>query len=131
MTLEELLLALFPGGSTMTLADEDFFSGTASVGGETLQFIGTANTAEVGVDLALKVAAATIKIAIATDKNMLKAARGDVIHRGDGLLLELRDCVDLLNIGDIQQVMWDERPLLRCHLGRPNIKTAIDLARIG
>src|SRR6266571_296563 len=54
-----------------------------------------------------------------------------IVDCGDSLLLKLRDAIDLLGIGDIQQVMWDERSFLRRHFGRADIQATIYLARIG
>ncbi len=89
MTSDVLLRKLFPRGFSLERAQEDFFTGTAPVAGETLRMIGTANAAEVGVDLALRLAQAvldTVRSHPGQPILFLLDTRGQRLRRRDELL---------------------------------------------
>jgi len=66
----------------------------------------------------------------ATNQERLVLTRQNIFNGSDGLLLELRDGIRLLEINYIQQVVADQCTFLCCHLGRADIQTPIDLARV-
>ncbi len=61
MTRDELLTAFFGDGFRPTHSDDHCFTGRARIGDETVTVIGTANRAEVGVDLCLRMAASVLE----------------------------------------------------------------------
>jgi len=60
MNRDAVLAAVFPQERLLEENEPDFFSGTALAGEETVRFVGTANAVEVGVALALRIAAVVI-----------------------------------------------------------------------
>jgi malonate decarboxylase gamma subunit len=104
MTRDELLHRLFPRGVSLQAGDADFFAGTASVGGETVQFIGTAGAAEVGADLALRLAGAVLDtvrnhprrpIVFLLDTRGQRLRRRDELLGLNGYMAHLAKCVEV------------------------------------
>lgn len=104
MNREQLLPALFPSGWSEQSADAVSFTGTGKVGAETLQVIGSANAAEVGGDLALRMARAVLDtvrdhpgrpILFLLDTQGQRLRRRDEMLGLNGYMAHLAKCVEI------------------------------------
>lgn len=103
MTLTELLTALFPGGHDVRVED-GLAAGTGELGGAEVAVIGAVDGAEVGVALALRLAAEVLGVVRSQPGRpflFLVDTRGQRMSRWDemlglsGALAHLAECVEL------------------------------------
>jgi len=101
---ETLLQQLFAGQYALTQRDPDFFCGSGQSAGQTVQVIGTAGAAEVGVDLVLRMAQAILQTVRAHPGRtllLLLDTQGQRLRRRDELLglnaymAHLAKCVEM------------------------------------
>jgi malonate decarboxylase gamma subunit len=104
MNREQLLTALFPAGCSEQAADFHSFTATGEVGDETVQVIGSANAAEVGGELALKMARAVLDtvrdhpgrpILFLLDTQGQRLRRRDEMLGLNGYMAHLAKCVEI------------------------------------
>ena len=103
MPTNALLAALLPAGHSV-MQQGDFLHGTAAVGNETIAVIGTANHAEIGVELALALAGEILRVLREYPERpilLLVDTQGQRLRRRDELLginaymAHLAKCVEL------------------------------------
>ena len=104
MTRDEILEVLFPAGWQPATLDADYFEGRADVDGTGVTVIGTAGRTEVGVDLALRMAAAVLTtirqhpgspILFLLDTQGQRLRRRDELLGLNGYMAHLAKCVEL------------------------------------
>lgn len=104
MNREQMLQALFPQGWTMRASDDAFFQGEAEVGGTRVCVIGTAGRAEVGVDLALRMAGVVLDtvrrqpgmpLLFLLDTQGQRLRRRDELLGLNGYMAHLAKCVEI------------------------------------
>ena len=104
MRRDEMLNALFPAGWEPAVLEQDYFQGRAPVGAKTVTVIGTAEHAEVGADLALRMAAAVLDtvrersgepILFLLDTKGQRLRRRDELLGLNGYMAHLAKCVEV------------------------------------
>ncbi|MDD5298703.1 MAG: biotin-independent malonate decarboxylase subunit gamma [Rhodocyclaceae bacterium] len=104
MQTNTLLEQLFPDGWILHAETPEFFDGTAQVGPGPVQFIGTSDAAEVGVDLALTMAKCVLDtvhhhpgrpIVFLLDTQGQRLRRRDELLGLNGYMAHLAKCVEL------------------------------------
>jgi len=104
MTRDDMLQALFPAGWDAAALEPNYFEGRAPVGDASVTVIGTAGRAEVGADLALRMAAAVLDtvrsrpgepILFLLDTQGQRLRRGDELLGLNGYMAHLAKCVEV------------------------------------
>ncbi len=104
MKRDEMLNALFPAGWEPAALEREYFEGRAVVGATTVTVIGTAGRAEVGADLALRMAAAVLEtvrkrpgepILFLLDTQGQRLRRRDELLGLNGYMAHLAKCVEV------------------------------------
>lgn len=104
MKRDEMLNALFPAGWEPAALEQEYFEGRAAVGATTVTVIGTAGRAEVGADLALRMAAAVLEtvrkrpgepILFLLDTQGQRLRRRDELLGLNGYMAHLAKCVEV------------------------------------
>ena len=104
MNRDSMLQALFPQGWTRRADEDDFFQGEAVLGDTRVCVIGTAGRAEVGADLALRMAAVvleTVRLQPGLPLLFLLDTQGQRLRRRDellglnGYMAHLAKCVEI------------------------------------
>lgn len=104
MRRDEMLQALFPAGWNPSALEANYFDGRAPVGDTTVTVIGTAGRAEVGADLALRMAAAVLDtvrqrpgeaILFLLDTQGQRLRRRDELLGLNGYMAHLAKCIEV------------------------------------
>lgn len=104
MKRDEMLKALFPAGWEPAALEQEYFEGRATVGASTVTVIGTAGRAEVGVELALRMAEAVLAtvrqrpgepILFLLDTQGQRLRRVDELLGLNGYMAHLAKCVEV------------------------------------
>lgn len=104
MNRDKMLQTLFPQGWTELASEDDFFQGEAELGGSRVCVIGTAGRAEIGVDLALRMASVvldTVRTQAGMPLLFLLDTQGQRLRRRDellglnGYMAHLAKCVEV------------------------------------
>lgn len=104
MTRDQMLKALFPAGWQPATLEADYFEGHAEVDGGQVTVIGTAGRTEVGVELALRMAAAVLAtvrqrpgepILFLLDTQGQRLRRVDELLGLNGYMAHLAKCVEV------------------------------------
>lgn len=104
MTRDQMLDALFPAGWEPAVLEANYFEGRARVGARRVTVIGTAERAEVGADLALRMAAAVLEavrhrpgeaILFLLDTQGQRLRRRDELLGLNGYMAHLAKCVEV------------------------------------
>ena len=104
MKRDDMLQALFPTGWEPTATEQDYFEGRAMVGEAMVKVIGTADRAEVGADLALRMATAVLDtvnnrpgepILFLLDTQGQRLRRRDELLGLNGYMAHLAKCVEI------------------------------------
>lgn len=104
MTRDDVLRALFPQGWAPLVLEDEFFHGSARVGGTDVCVLGTACQAEIGVDLALRMAGVVLDtvrnhsgrpLLFLLDTQGQRLRRRDELLGLNGFMAHLAKCMEI------------------------------------